>query len=79
MLVRGEAAGFRAPGAPGGEGGGVGGSPRPGAATAPKGREECGPEFPVRYPRPGACVWEVWGFAFEVELLPCLNYVRAKP
>lgn len=28
---------------------------------------------------PGACVWEVCGFAFEVELLPCLNYVRAKP
>jgi hypothetical protein len=27
---------------------------------------------------PGAGVWEVW-FAFEVELLPCLNYVRAKP
>lgn len=30
-------------------------------------------------PGAGACVWEVCGSAFEVELLPCLNYVRAKP
>lgn len=50
----------------------------PSAATA-EGPGERGPEFLARYPWPGACVWEVCGFAFEVELLPCLNYVRAKP
>lgn len=54
------------------------GGPAPGAASA-EGPEERRPEFPARSPRPGACVWEVCGFAFEVELLPCLNYVRAKP
>lgn len=47
-------------------------------------RRPRGPESVARTPRPvprgrGACVWEVCGFAFEVELLPCLNYVRAKP
>lgn len=76
--MRGEAAGFRAPGGRAGEGGGISGAPAPGAASA-EGPEERRPEFPARSPRPGACVWEVCGFAFEVELLPCLNYVRAKP
>lgn len=47
-------------------------------------RRPRGPESVARTSRPvpcgrGACVWEVCGFAFEVELLPCLNYVRAKP
>ena len=42
------------------------------AATA-EGPGERGPDFLARYPWSGACVWEVCGFAFEVELLPCLN------
>lgn len=81
MLVRGEVAGFRAPGGRAREAASRGpgaSAPAPGAATA-EGPGERGPEFSARYQRPGACVWEVCGFAFEVELLPCLNYVRAKP
>lgn len=65
-----------------GEGGSIWGpgalARAPGAAPA-EGPGERGPELAARSPRPGACAWEVCAFAFEVELLPCLNYVRAKP
>lgn len=79
--MHGEAAGFRARGGRTGKAASWGPSasaPALDAATA-EGPGERGPEFSAGYPRPGACVWEVCGFAFEVELLPCLNYVRAKP
>lgn len=63
------------------EGGREAASRGPGASTPAMagGPRERGPAFLAGYPAAGSCVWEVCGFAFEVELLPCLNYVRAKP